>query len=116
MAWDSKRPVRWRRLLIEWLVVMAFMLIVTTFFTSNRSIGNYVAVLIGGAIYPLFGWVLAKFGYQRTSLKEQRANAQAATAAKRAATAAATPTGRAKPAPTRRTSTGPSQRPNKARR
>lgn len=116
MAWDSKRPVQWRRLLIEWAVVMAFMLIVTTFFTSNRSIGSYAAVLVGGAIYPLFGWVLAKFGYQRTSLKQQRVNAQAAAAAKRTAAAAATPTGRARPAPTRRTATGPSQRPRKAKR
>ena len=115
MAWDSKRPVRWRRLLTEWAVVMVFMLIVTTFFTSNRSVGSYAAVLVGGSIYPVFGWVLAKFGYQRTSLKEQRERASVAAAAKRAA-AAPTTAGRPKPPPTRRTSTGPSQRSKKARR
>jgi hypothetical protein len=72
-------------------------------------------VLVGGAVHPVFGWVLAKFGYQRTSLKEQRERAAAAAAAKRAA-AAPTITGRPKPAPTKRTSTGSSQRPKKARR
>jgi hypothetical protein len=94
---------------------MVFMLIITTFFTSERSIGSYAAVLVGGSIYPLFGWVLAKFGYQRTSLKQQRERSLAQAAAKRAAASAA-PAARARPAPTKRTSTGPSQRPRKAKR
>jgi hypothetical protein len=116
MAWDSKRPVRWRRLLTEWAVVMAFMLILTTFFSSNRTTGSYVAVLVGGSVYPLFGWVLAKFGYQRATFKEQRERSLAAAQAKRAAKSPGGVPTRAKPAPTRRTSTGPSQRPKKARR
>lgn len=115
MAWDSKRPVQWRRLLTEWAVVMGFMVLITTFFTKDRSVGNYVAVLIGGLVYPLFGYVLAKFGYQRTSLRQQRQRAAAQAAAKRAA-AGSGAVHRPRPAPTKRTSTGPSQRPKKARR
>jgi hypothetical protein len=56
--------------------------------------------------------VLAKFGYQRKTLAEMRTPR----ASPGGSSAGAEPAGRAKPAPTRRTSTGPSNRPRSKKR
>jgi hypothetical protein len=60
--------------------------------------------------YVAFVAILSKFGYQRQSIREARERRQAM--APRPTTS--TQTARQRPAPTRRTSTGPSQRPNRS--
>lgn len=120
VRWDSSRPVPWRRLLVEWLFIAIVVAAVSLLVTHNRNLGSYLTILFGGVIYVLFGAALAKLGYARKTLGQMRAEAAAAPprskgAAPTATTAAASTT-RAKPAPTKRTSTGPSQHPNKKKR
>lgn len=107
MAWDSNRPVPWSRLSREWLVYAVVMIVAFTLFFRDTVTGASVLGL--AASYPLylgFGGVLAKFGYQRKTFRDLRRETLAA----RPAVASAPEDGRRRPAPTRRTSTGPSQR------
>ena len=75
-----------------------------------------VGLLISGPLYLLFGAVLAKFGYQRKTLKQLRAErVDRVEAAAKPAVAGSGP--RQRPAPTRRTSGGgSSNRPGNRRR
>jgi hypothetical protein len=107
MAWDANRPVPYKRLAKEWLIYATIMVILfATLFRDSTDIGG---VLIGLVVsFPLwigFSYVLAKFGYQRKTLAELR-TARASVTPKAAAQTAPS---RPKPAPTRRTSTGPNR-------
>ena len=104
MAWNSANPVAWKRLFIEWLVIGAVVAFVSLFITGNRQPGSYVAILLGGIVYLGLGGILAKFGYQRKTLKQIRAEA-AATPPRRVGSTVA-PSVRPRPAPTSRTSGG----------
>jgi hypothetical protein len=110
MAWDSARPVPWRRLTKEWLVIGVVVAAVAWFVTDNHKPGSYVAIVLAGVVYVLFGALLAKLGYARKTLKELRTEAASAPPRAAASNSAAP---RPKPAPTKRTSTGPSNRPAK---
>jgi hypothetical protein len=113
MAWDSSRPVPWQRFMKEWAVIGVAVAAISWFVTENRTVSGYVTIFLAGGVYVLFGAMLAKFGYVRKTLKDIRA--EAATAPPR--TVGASHSGeRSKPAPTKRTSTGPSNRPNKKKR
>lgn len=118
MAWDSKREVPWKRLLIEWAVVSIGIAVITMSFGNSQPQETASAILLGGFIYLGFGAVLAKFGYARKSLKQLRAESAIAAQQKAAAGSGGSGGGvaRARPAPTKRTSTGPSQRPRKKKR
>jgi len=73
MAWDSSRSVPWQRLIREWLIYVAVMAVVLlVVFRSENVIGAFAGLLVSGPLYLLMGFVLAKFGYQRKSLKEMR--------------------------------------------
>ncbi|MEY4340229.1 MAG: hypothetical protein RLZ14_2079 [Actinomycetota bacterium] len=111
MAWDSTRPVPWKRLLIEWAVIGVIVAAVSYFGTDNRRVESYISIVLAGFVYLGVGAVLAKLGYARKSLKQIRTE----TAARQAAAPAPTAV-RGRPAPTRRTSTGPSNRPKKKKR
>ncbi len=115
MAWDSSRPVPWERLMREWVVYAGIMAVVfLLFFRDSNIVGALAGVLISGPMYLALGAVLAKFGYQRKSLKEMRTPR-----AGDDELAAREPTGtepRARPAPTRRTATGPNRPGGKKRR
>lgn len=106
MAWDSTRPVPWRRLVKEWLAYAAIMCAVMLAFMRDRPLAGLIGgLLASGPLYLLLGVVLAKFGYTRKTLRELRDAAQATPArASSAEPAAAGP--RPKPAPTRRTGGG----------
>lgn len=112
MAWDSTRPVPWKRLLIEWAVIGIVIAAVSYFGTNNHRAESYISIFLAGFVYLAVGAVLAKFGYARKSLKQIRTE----TTARQAASNTASPTIRARPAPTSRTSTGPSNRPRKKKR
>lgn len=118
MKWDSSRPVPWKRLAIEWAVVAVIVAVVSFSASDNRQLSSYIALVLGGVVYLVVGTVLAKFGYQRKTLKQMRAEA-AATPRRGAAAStanAASATARPKPAPTKRTSGSPANRPAKRRR
>ena len=116
MAWDSSRPVPWRRLIREWLIYVGIASVAFVIYYVARGkkveVGLFAGLLSSGPMYLLFGGVLAKFGYQRKTMKDLRAERPVAAAARSTSgTASRGPNGgvRTRPAPTRRTSTGPSQ-------
>ena len=104
MAWNSANPVAWKRLFVEWLVIGAVVAFASLFITDNRKWESYVTILLGGVVYLALGGVLAKFGYQRKTLKQIRAEA-AATPARQVGRGPAQ-SGKPRPAPTSRTSGG----------
>jgi len=106
--------VPWRRLVREWLVYVVFAAIAffVYFIATDKKIkfGLIAGLLSSGPMYVLFGAVLAKFGYQRKTFKELKQERPVAAAARSARSGASTaPPARVRPAPTKRTSTGPSQ-------
>ena len=117
MAWDSTRPIPWNRLIREWLIYAAIMSAVfVVFFRGDNVLGAVAGVLISGPLYLGFGAVMAKFGYQRTRLKDVRGASK-----DRAPTSDSTPgttdadAARSRPAPTSRTAGG-GNRPRTANR
>ena len=78
-----------------------------------KNLGIFAGLLISGPLYLGVGYVLAKFGYQRKSFRELRADRTAGSGRSSggssdsgAASASAGGGARAKPAPTKRTSGG----------
>lgn len=116
MAWDSSRPVPWRRMVNEWLLYVAIMFVLFLFVFDNSSLVGVVAgLLVSGPLYLAFGYVLAKFGYRRKSFKEMRAESAATgSSPKREESTAAGP--KPKPAPTSRTGGGQSRPGGKRKR
>ncbi len=119
MSWDSSRPVPWRRLAKEWVIYAAIMsAIFLLLFRGSNTIGAIGGVLVSGPLYLAFGYVLAKFGYQRKTMAELRAARESGAGGRSTSTSADDPAGTTRPKrppPTRRTSTGPN-RPAKRKR
>jgi hypothetical protein len=115
VKWDTSRQVPWRRLLIEWLFIAIVVATVSLLVTHNRNLGSYLTIALGGVIYVGFGALLAKLGYVRKTLTQMRAEAAAAPPRTVGRSPSSSVT-RSKPAPTGRTSTGPSQHPTKKKR
>lgn len=114
MAWDSNRPVPWRRLLRDWAIYAGLMVVIfAVFFRDSSTAGTFIGLAASLPIYLVVGSVLAKFGYQRKTMREVRAESDAR-AADRAAlksggSVSSTPA-RPRPAPTRRTGGGTGRR------
>lgn len=116
MAWDSSRPVPWKRLVREWLIYAAIMTAVfIVFFRGDNVLGAIAGVLISGPLYLAFGAVMAKFGYQRTRLKDVR-GAATGSGSDAAPVATSSDEPRPKPAPTSRTTGGGSRPKSSSRR
>lgn len=93
-----------------YVAVMAVVFVL--FFQDNGLIGIFAGLLVSGPLYLAFGFVLAKFGYQRKSWKELRSEPRP----ERRGRDEATDTGpKPKPAPTSRTG-GTAGRPGGARK
>ncbi len=111
VGWDGSRPVPWRRLIKEYAIYAAIMAVILLLLFRDRGV---VALLLGlvaaGPIYLVLGAVLAKFGYQRKTLAELRTPRATTSASSTTAAAGNGGAPRQRPAPTKRTSTGPSQR------
>ena len=78
MAWDSSRPVPWQRLIREWLIYIAIASVVLVLYRTQvekkpLEVGLFAGMLASGPLYLAFGGVLAKFGYQRKTLKDLKA-------------------------------------------
>lgn len=57
----------------EWVLYAGIMSVVFLFvFNDGNPFGAIAGVLISGPMYLGLGWVLAKIGYQRKTLKEMR--------------------------------------------
>lgn len=96
MKWDSSRTVPWKRLTIEWAVIAVVIAVVSWASSDKLSAGSLISLLLGGVIYLAVGGILAKFGYQRKSLRQLRTESAARTQQPTAAV-------RTLPAPTKRT-------------
>ena len=72
MAWDASRPVPWNRLFKEWLIYSAILAVVFALVFRGNAFSIVAGLIISGPIYLAFGYVLAKFGYQRKTLSEMR--------------------------------------------
>lgn len=109
----------WQRLVREWLIYVAVMAVVLLLvIRSSNVIGAFAGLLVSGPLYLLMGFVLAKFGYQRKSLKEMRApQAETRDSKKSKGDDAADESTSAKrrPAPTSRTSGGGNRPKNSSR-
>jgi uncharacterized membrane protein YfcA len=110
LAWDANRPIPWQRLLREAAIFVVIGAAAIAFLVKHPKPGDFVGLVIGMIFYVAFVAVLSKFGYQRQSIREARERRRALAAAPTAAAVAS----RQRPAPTRRTTTGPSQRPNRS--
>lgn len=113
MRWDSSRPVPWQRLIREWLIYVAIMAaLLAVFFRDSGYVGALAGLLVSGPLYLTFGFVMAKLGYQRKSLKEMKTPR----AAKQKTTDDDSPTEKRPPAPTKRTSGGGNRPKSRQRR
>lgn len=118
MAWDSSRPVPWKRLVREWAIYVAIMAAVFAALFRDRPLGGLMLGLaISGPLFVLLSAAMAKLGYTRPTLKERRAQASAARAMRDAEAGSAQPAAasRPRPAPTKRTGGG-TGRPGGSRR
>ena len=111
MAWDANRPVPWKRLTREAAIFLVIGAVAMLVFVKDPKPSSFIGLVIGMFFYVGFVAVLSKFGYERQSIRDARAQRQAVASAAAAAPPAG---GKARPAPTKRTSTGPSQRPNRS--
>ena len=105
----------WQRLIREWLIYVGIMAVVFVLLFRDAGLtGAFAGLLVSGPLYLGFGYVLAKFGYQRKTLKEMR-TARAEADAVRSAPDDDRPS-RPKPPPTSRTSTGRNRPTSKQKR
>ncbi len=107
--WDSSRPVPWRRLMREWLLYGAIMIVVFALFFRDDNLGGaLVGIVVSFPLYVGLGYVLAKLGYQRQRLGERRGqrSPRSTEAAADSPSTGSTGSSRTKPSPTKRTATG----------
>jgi hypothetical protein len=117
VAWDSTRPVPWRQLLRDWLIYFAIMMIVFFGVLRDRvSGGTALGLVASGPLFIALGAVLAKFGYTRKTLKQLRSMPREPAAPRAERHGTPTSSSRNRPGPTRRTSTGPRNRPSSKRK
>ena len=109
----------WQRLIREWLLYVGIMSVLfVLLFRDTGVIGLIAGLLVSGPLYLAFGAVLAKFGYQRKSLKQLRTEAPVR-GSKRSSGGSDTVDAnkpRPKPAPTSRTGGAPTKSNAKRRR
>lgn len=117
MAWDSTRPVPWRRLIRDWVLYFGIMIVVfVAFFHDRMTTGTVVGLVASGPLFVALGAVLAKLGYTRKTLKQMRSEPREPAAPRAQRSPTPTSSARNRPAPTRRTSTGPKNRPSSKRK
>lgn len=103
MGWDRNRPIPWRRLLTEWAVFTVVAGAIFSVVIEENRLTNLIALAIGGGIYVLLGAALAKFGYQRATLRQLRAESRAKAAAAQRGPGAPGRSATRRPTPTKRT-------------
>ena len=101
----------------EWLIYVGIMIaVLAIFFRDSGIVGAIAGLLVSGPLYLLFGFVMAKLGYQRRSLKEMGTPRATSVSDDEAPDGSSTSTERERPAPTRRTSGGGNRPKSKPRR
>jgi hypothetical protein len=95
----------------EAAIFMVIGALAMVFLVKHPKPGSFIGLAIGMLFYVGLIALLSKFGYQRQSFREARDRRRAVVTAPASSSTQST---RQRPAPTRRTSTGPSQRPNRS--
>jgi len=121
MAWDSSRPVPWQRLVRDWLVYVGIMAVLFALVFRDSFTGAVAGLLLSGPLYLGFGYVLAKFGYTRKTMKELRSERSTVSSSSEtnSSSSESSDRPRSRPAPTSRTSTGrgrPGTKSNRSKR
>jgi hypothetical protein len=103
VAWDSSRPVNYRRLLKEWAIYAAIMMAIALVLLRGRNPAGLIAgVVLSLPLYVGFSAAMAKLGYQRKTLSEMRTPRASSSASTSPSTSSAAAT-RAQVKPTKRT-------------
>jgi hypothetical protein len=105
MGYDANRPVPWKRLVRETVLLIVVGSFIFLVVLKDHDSGTFVGLVLGGTLYLLIGAFLSKFGYQRKTLSELREETKVQAAAK-ARKQAEVPPPRQRPAPTKRTGGG----------
>ena len=121
MPWDQSRPVPWKRLFTFEAVYLGLFTAFVVFFQRDK-IGSALAAMGFAAVVTTFAlYALIKFGYQPNWLKSrqemaairsEKIAARRSTKARKAGKPAPAQD-RYRPAPTKRTSSGPNNRPRR---
>ena len=92
MAWDSKRPVPWKKLLrLIGLFIVLFNVLLYFTAKAKYNVGTFGVSLFSAVLYLLFAVIMAKFGMDPITQRERRMEAMAAKRAEKAAEKAAAP-------------------------
>ena len=92
MAWDSKRPVPWKKLLrLIGLFVVLFNVLLYFTAKGTYNLGTFGVSLFSAVLYLSFAVIMAKFGMDPITQRERRMEAMAAKRAEKAAEKAAAP-------------------------
>ena len=121
MAWDSSRPVPWKRLLTYLGIYAAVMVVITLIVSGEQFSEALPGLLIGLVLATAVMVAMTKFGWTLPMLRSREEVADIRT--ERAAAKSKSSTGpapssdgserRERPAATKRTSTGHSQHPRR---
>ena len=112
MAWDATRPIPWRRSMREAAIFLVIGGVALTLLVKHNQLGTYLGLVIGMIFYVAFVAVLVEVRLP-AAIDSRSARAPAGRHGRRP-TAVGADRRAQRPAPTRRTSTGPSQRPNRS--
>ena len=125
MPWDRSRRVPWKRLFTFELMYAGLFAAFVLLFQRKQVLGSLTALVVAVAVTTVAISVLWKFGWSPAFLKnraelqairaERIAQRQAARAAKAGKPLPSTTPDRSRPAPTKRTSTGATNRPRRTR-
>jgi len=96
------------------LYVAVMLVVFVIFFRDRNLLGAVTGLVISGPLYVGLGSILAKLGYQRKTLRQLRSESASPRSSK--PSQPQTTAAQSRPAPTKRTSSGPSNRPNRSRR
>ena len=119
MAWDSTRPVPWKRLSVYLGIYAVAMIVITPLVSNDGFAGVLPSLLFGLVVATAVLVLLVKFGWNPPILNSRAQNealrAERVAARSTSSTATTSTSGgpRDKPAPTKRTSTGHSQHPRR---
>lgn len=100
----------------EWTIYALIMTAVLFLLVRDNIVGAIAGVLISGPLYLAFGAVLAKFGYQRTTMKDLRAERETREVERNESHDTSSDASRNRPPPTSRTQSGTNRPKSKKRR
>jgi len=126
VGFDASRPVPWKLLFRRYGLLLIGMVVVVSITNRQHAGGLLGGLLFGGVLFFGMSWLLSKFGYAPKTMAQMREEARVRAEARaasgepvgngrksrgKAQPVVASPTGRPKPPPTRRTASGVGRHP-----